>query len=120
MSSWPRTRPPRAQPTLHTFQLGRFINLHDAVNLAVRVRVVLSRVHVLAVHVHGGDAEKAILGAGERDLAAAVSVAVELGFGNPAFLKALDNVLAKVLVVRSTGTVFAVQALFQILSRCPA
>ncbi len=77
---------------------------------------MLSRVHVLAVHVHRRDAEEAIFRAGEGDFAAAVSVAVEFGFGDPAFFEALEDVLAKVLIVWISRTVLCVQALFQIFS----
>ena len=104
----PRTRPSRALPTLHALQLRRLINLHDAVDLAVGMRVMLPRIHALAVHVHGRDAKEAILRAGEGDFAAAVSVAVELGLGDPAFFETLEDVLAKVLIVWCSGAVFGV------------
>lgn len=81
---------------------------------------MLSRVDVFAVHVHGRDAEEASLRAGKGDFAAAISVAVELGFGDPAFLETLEDVRAKVLVIRITGTVFGVQTVFEIFSWCPA
>ncbi len=81
---------------------------------------MLPRVHILAVHEHGRDAEEAVFRAGEGDFAAAVSVAVELGFGDPAFFEALEDVLAKVLIVWISRSVFGVQALFQIFSWRPA
>lgn len=56
----------------------------------------------------------------EGAFTAAVSVAVELGFGGPAFLKALEDVLAKVVVIMITGTVIGVQVLLQIFFWCPA
>ena len=99
MGSRPRTRPTRALPTLHALQLRRLINLHDAIDLAVGMRVILPRVYVLAVHVHGRDAEEAIFRVGKCDFAAAISVAVELGLGDPAFVEATEDVLAKVLIV---------------------
>ena len=94
----PRTRPPGSLPALHTLQLRRLINLYDAVDLAVRMTVMLARINVLTVHVDGRDAEKAVLRAGKRDFAPAVAIAVELGFGDPAFLEPLKDVFAKVLV----------------------
>ena len=112
MGPRPRTRPPRALPSLHALQLGRLINLHDAVDLAVGMRVMLSRVHVFAVHVHGRDAEEAGFRTRERDLAAPVSLAVEPGFGDPAFAEALEDVGPEVLVVGGAGAVFGVEALF--------
>ena len=118
MGSRPWTRPSRTLPTLHTLQLRRLIDLHNAIDLAVGMPVILSRVHVLAVHVHGRYAEEAIIRTGKGDFAAAISVAVELGFRDPTFLKTLEDVLAKVLVVWIAGTVMSVQALFQIFSWC--
>lgn len=50
---------------------------------------------------------------GRADFAAAVSVAVELGFGNRSFLEALEDVLEEVLIVWIAGTIISVQALFQ-------
>lgn len=120
MRAGPRARPPGALPALHALELRRPIDLHDAVDLAVRVRVVLTRVDVLTVHVRGHDAEEAGVGAGEGDFAAAVSVAVELGFGDPTFPQALEDASAEVLVLGAAGTVVGVQALFQIFPRCPA
>ena len=120
MGPRPGTRPPGPLPSLHTLQLRRPIELHDAVDLAVGMRVVLTRVYVFAVHVHGRDAEEVVLRRGKRDLAAAVSVAVELGFGDPAFLETLEDVLAKVFVVWATRAVFGIQTLFHIFAGCPA
>ena len=120
MGPRPRTRPPGPLPTLHTLQLRRLINLHDAVDLAVGMRVVLTRVHVFALHVHGRDAEEAVFRRGKRNFAAAVSVAVQLGFGDPAFLETFEDVLAKVFVVWVARAVFGIQALFQIFAWCPA
>lgn len=119
MGSRPWTRPSRTLPALHTLQLRRLIDLHNTVDLAVGMRVMLSRVHVLAVHVHGRYAEEAIFRTGKGNFATAISVAVELGFRDPAFLETLEDVLAKVLIVWIVGTVMGVQALFQIFSWCP-
>lgn len=55
---------------------------------------------------------------GRANFAAAVSVAVELGFGDPAFLEALEDVLEEVLIVWIAGTIISAQALFQFFSRC--
>ena len=99
MGCRPRTRPPGALPPLHTFELRGRIDLHDAVDLAVGVPAVLARVHVLAVHVHGRDVEEAGFGAEEGDSAAAIPVAVELGFGNAAFFDTLVDVFAEVLML---------------------
>ena len=94
----PRTRPPGSLPPLHTLQLRSLVNLYDAVDLAVRMRVVLARINVLAIHVDGRDAEEAVFRTGKGDLAAPVAIAIELGFGDPAFLEPLEDVFAKVLV----------------------
>ena len=108
----PRTRPPGSLPSLHTLQLRRLIDLYDAVDLAVRMRVMLARINLLAVHVDGRDAEEAVFRTGKGDLAAPVAVAIELGFGDPAFLKPLEDVFAKVLVEGAVRAIVGVQALF--------
>lgn len=108
----PRTRPSGSLPSLHALQLRRLINLYDAVDFAVRMRVILARINFLAVHVDGRDAEEAIFGTGKGDFAAAVAVAIELGFRDPAFLEPLEDVFAKVLVVGTIRSVMGVQALF--------
>ena len=112
MSPRPRTRPASSLPALHTLQLRRLIDLYDAVDLAIRMRVMLARINVLAVHVDGCDAEEAILRTREGDLAAPVAIAIELGFGDPAFLEPLEDVFAKVLVVGTIWAIMGVQALF--------
>ena len=104
----PRTRPPSSLPPLHTLQLCRFINLYDAVDFAVRMRVVLARIDVLAIHVDGRDAEEAVFRTGKGDLAPPVAVAIELGFGDPAFLEPLENIFAKVLVVGAIRAIMGV------------
>lgn len=122
MRARPGARPPGSLPALHALELRRptIIDLHDAVDLAVGMRVVLARVDVLAVHVGGHDAEEAGGGARGRDFAAAVAVAVELGGGDPAFLEALKDVFAEVFVVGAAGTVAGIEALFKSFSGCPA
>ena len=115
-----RTRPSLPLPTLHALQLRRPINLHHAIDLAVRMRMVLARVYLLTIHVHSRNAKEAVFGARDGDFAAAVSVAVELGFGDPAFLEALEDVGAEVFVVWGTRAVFGVEALLQIFSWCSA
>ena len=49
--------PSRSLPTLHTLQLRRLVQLHHAINLPVRVRMVLAGVFLLAVHVYRRDAQ---------------------------------------------------------------
>ena len=49
--------PSRSLPTLHTLQLRRLVQLHHAINLPVRVRMVLAGVFLLAVHVYRSDAQ---------------------------------------------------------------
>lgn len=108
----PGTRPPGPLPPLHALQLRRLINLHDAVDLAVRMRMVLAREDVFTVHVHGCDAEEAGFSTWQGDFPAAVFFAVESGFGDPAFMEALEDVGAEVLVVGGAGAVGGVEALF--------
>lgn len=59
-----RTRPASALPALHTFQLGVWSQLDYAVDLAVRMLMVLARILLLGLHVDGGDAEEASVGVG--------------------------------------------------------
>ena len=108
----PRTRPSGSLPSLHALQLRRLIELYDAVDLAVRMRVIPARINVLAVHVDGRDAEEAIFRSGKSDFATAVAVAIELGLRDPAFLEPLEDVFAEVLVVGTIRAIMGVQALF--------
>lgn len=84
MCARPRRRPSSSPPSVHALQLGRLVDLDDAVDLAVGVRVVLAREDVLALHVHGGDAEEARLRTRHRYLAAPVHAPVaQLRLGDP-------------------------------------
>ena len=85
--------------------------------------MVPARVHgvlLAAVHEHRRDAKEAVLRRGQRDLAAAVPVAVERGVGDPAFLETLADVFAEIFVVGVTGAVVGVEALLEIFAGCPA
>lgn len=72
MTARPRTRPARALPSLQAQQLRLLVDLYDAVDLAVRVRVVLAGELGDRGHVDAGDGEEMREGGGERDFAAAV------------------------------------------------
>lgn len=72
MSPGSRAGPSSTLPALHALELGGVVQLNDAVDLAVRVLVVLARVHLLALHVHRRDAEVSGRVARQGDLAAAV------------------------------------------------
>ncbi len=54
-----RTRrgPTRALPALHSLQLRCLVKLNDAIDLAIRMFVVLSGVLLLRLHVHSGQGE---------------------------------------------------------------
>ena len=67
--------------------------------------MMLARIHVLALHVDGRDAEEAVFRIGKGDFAATVAVAVELGPRDPAFFEPLEDAFAKVLVVGTTWAV---------------
>ena len=62
MRPWSRRRPASRLPPLHPLQFGRLINLYHAIDLAVRMSMVLARIFLFAVHVDGRDAEEAALG----------------------------------------------------------
>ena len=64
--------PASTLPSLHAFEFGGLIELDDTVDLAVRVLVILARVFLLAVHVHGGDAQVLGIFVGQCHLAASV------------------------------------------------
>ena len=112
-------RPPGALPPLHPLQLGRRVHLHDAVDLAVGMRVVLASILLLAVHEDGRDAKVARLGRGIGDAAAAVLGSVELGLGDPAFLQALSDVGAELLVVGVSRPVVLVELGLKIFAGGP-
>lgn len=73
--------------------------------------MMLSRIHVFAVHVHSRDAKEAAFRTGRGDFAAPVFLAVESGFGDPAFVETLEDVGAEVLVEGGAGAVVGVEAL---------
>lgn len=65
-------RPSSTLPAVHPLELGRLVNLDDAVDLPIGVRVILASEDVLALHIHRGDAEEARLGARRCDPAPSV------------------------------------------------
>lgn len=65
MSSSTRTGPASSLPPLHTLQLGCLIELHNTVDLAIGVLMILSGVLLLTLHVDRGYAEELGLWAGQ-------------------------------------------------------
>lgn len=120
MRAGPGRRPSRALPPLHAHELRRRVHLHDAVDLAVRVRVVLAPdlLGVRAVHEDGGDAEEPRCLRRQRDLAPAVLAPVDLGLRYPALLNSLLDIGAEVVVVGVAGAVLLVEPGLEVLARC--
>jgi hypothetical protein len=54
VGSGARTRPSRSLPTLHSFQFRGLVQLHDAIDLAIRMLMILSRILLIRLHVDGG------------------------------------------------------------------
>jgi hypothetical protein len=111
------TGPAGALPSLHAPELGGLVQLHDAVDLAVGVSVVLAPVDLAAVHEDGGDAEVPRLLAGGADPAAAVLGAVELRLRDPTFLQALLDEGAYVFIVGVAGAVGLIEASLEVFAR---
>lgn len=103
-----RTRPPLAHPPVQPPQLGTLVDRDDAVDLAVRVRVVLALEVLLAAyggHVDGCDGAEA-RGLGRRGHArAAVSGPVDGDVGHPPFLQAGLDQAREGVVVRGAWAV---------------
>ena len=95
MRSRTRTRPSSTLPALHSLQLSRLINLYNAIDLSIRMHMILSRILFLRIHVHSRDAEIVVLGGRETDLAAAILRTVYFDIGNPSIGEALPNVVAR-------------------------
>jgi hypothetical protein len=89
-----RTRPPRSLPPLHPLQLSLLIKLHNTIDLSIRMHMILSWILLLAVHVHGGDTEVAVLRWRETDFAAAILLSVHFDVCYPSLLKAFTHILA--------------------------
>ena len=81
MRTGTRRCPTGSLPSLHSLQLGRVIDLNHAIDLAVRMGVVLTGVFLVAGHVHRCDAEVAAVGGWEGDLATAVFGSVKFRRG---------------------------------------
>jgi hypothetical protein len=82
--SW--ARPSFPLPPTHPHQFRALVDLHNAVDLPVRMQMVLARVLLMGVHVDGRDAEVVRLGRGETHFATTVFGTVELVGGDPAFV----------------------------------
>ena len=116
----PGTCPSLSLPSLHPLQLRRLIDLHDTIDLSVRMLVVLSRILLLTLHVHGRDAEELRLRTREADLGAPILGAVHFDGGAPAFVveDAGADVLAKVVVDGGAGAVVGVEVCFEVVAWC--
>lgn len=116
MRARPGRRPPSTLPSLHTLQLRRLIDLYYAIDLTIRMLVILSRVFLLRVHVHSCDAQEARFVLGYSDLGSSILRPIELDVRYPAFLQAFDGKCAKVLVDWIAGTIVLVEIGLEIFS----
>lgn len=116
MAAGMRAGPPLALPAVQAHELRVLVDRNDAVDLAVRVRVVLALEVVFAVHgghVHGGDGAEARGLGGRGDARAAVAGAVYGHVGDPAFVEAGFDEAGEGLVVWGAGTVVCVEVVFE-------
>lgn len=111
-----RARPPGPLPAVQAPELGAVVDGHDAVDLAVRVGVVLALEVVLAVdgrHVHGGHGAVA-RGLGRRRHArAAVARAVDGDVGDPALVEAEPDEAREGVVVLGSRAVVCVEVVLE-------
>lgn len=112
-------RPPLALPAVQAHQLGTLIDRNDAVDLPVRVCVILALEVVLAVdraHVDGGHGAEFGGFGGRRDARAAVALAVDGNVSDPAFGEAELDEVGQVVVVWGAGAVVCVEVVFERLA----
>lgn len=77
MCSRTRASPASALPSLHPLQFSPLIDLHNAIDLAIRVDMILSSVHILTIHIDGSDTEKPRLRLGKANSGSPVFLAVD-------------------------------------------
>jgi hypothetical protein len=120
MSSWPRAGPSSTLPTAHSFELRRVINLHNAIDLAIWMLMVLASILLLAVHEDGGDAEISCFMFGQAHSRSSIFPTVHFDVSTPSFIPcdALSNVFAEVFVIWVSRTIMAIQIFFEVLPRC--
>lgn len=103
-----RTRPPLTHPPVQPPQLRALVDRHDAVDLAVRVRVVLALEVLLAAdggHVDGRHGAEARGLCRRGHARAAVAGAVDGDVGDPPFLQAGLDQAREGVVVRGAWAV---------------
>lgn len=111
--------PAGALPALHALELGAVVDLHDAVDFAVGVLVVLTAILVLGFHVDGRDGDEVGLGRRRGDAAPSIPRAVQLVLRHPPLLQALSHVPAEILVESVARSVFCVEPCFERRARRP-
>ena len=115
----PRTRPPLPLPPLHPLQLRPLIDLHYAIYLAIRMRVVLPTILFLRVHVHRRNTQIPRFLLRKADLGASVFLAVDFDVGDPALLQPLESEGAEILIDWVGGAVVGVEVGLEIFSWGP-
>jgi hypothetical protein len=121
MGTCPWTRPTGALPSRHSHDLSILVQWDYAIDLSIRVKVVLSTVWVLTLHVHSRNGEVPVLSRRKAHSCSAVFRPVELVGSDPSFV-VFDTLLdegGEVFIVLITGSICRVQALLEISSRRP-
>lgn len=111
-----RARPPSTLPAIQPHQLGALVDRDHAVDLPVRVRVVLALEVVLAVdggHVHGRHRTESRGLCGRGDARAPVARAVNGNVGNPAFVQAELDEPGQGVVVGCAWAVVRIEVVFE-------
>lgn len=116
-------RPAGSLPAAHAAELRAIGNRDDAIDLAVRMQVVLAAQDTVSVaarvHVDGGDAAEARRRRRRADARAAVVRPLHLVGGDPALVvgEAGADQPGKVVVKRAAGAVLVVEARLEIAAR---
>lgn len=109
-------RPPFTLPAIKSHQFRALVNWNHAVDLPIRVRVVLALEVVLAVdrgHVHGGHGAEARGFCGRGDARAPIAMAIYGDIGDPAFLETELDEMGQGVVVRGPGAVMRIQVVLK-------
>jgi hypothetical protein len=122
MSPWPWRRPSSTLPALHAHNLRGtiFVQQDHAVDLPIRMRVVLPAILLDRVHVYSCDGDEVAFGRGRRDTATSVFGAVELGLRDPAILETLKDLSTERIVIWCSRTIVGVEALLELVPGCSA
>jgi hypothetical protein len=83
------TRPAGSLPPLHTLQLRPCVNLHNAIDLAIWMRMMLSRKLFPRIYIHSRYAKEPGFFLWQGDLGAPIMRAIDRDICRPAFVYSL-------------------------------